>query len=1218
MKKSLFVLSLFTVLFTSCFIGLGEAVDLNGPSVTIESPRSMETVPASFSVSGTVKDESAISSLTLTCDEKEWKYSDGVWQFKDSGGSWTSWNTVKDALGNVTQGASWTSIGDGAYFWKVTGVTVNSAVTKEFIIKVSSSDEFGNVSADSVKSRAVIYDITPPLTSISSPALIYNSQAEISAGLNLVGKTHHDLAKLSQFVNQGFTLSGVTTEESTVDYVKVAIRKSDGTVVYGPKKIQTTAPQNADEVQFANIRSWSLPVEDISAVLGNNFTYLEVLTECADAAGNYQNSMPSNSAAQDGAAGVQYYKSQGWFCYWPDADKPWTETDVGDDNLTGYPGSKIHGQSFDDDGVTSVEWKIYKGESESGSLVVSQSVAGNNAQFVSWNIELPTEPGKYYITVKTTEKNGKTDDSKKGKIVVKDINSPSIRNVTPLSENTLFGNSSGNFSLSFEALDDNGIDSVKVAYIQKIEMLSTFLNASSTQWNTTSGSGYKVWTVNPSPKMNGAVQETDDSLSISRKVFTGSLDLNLFTDLGIDGTTNKLNNQNFVFLVKDKSSDGSSNCNVGVLHHSVLGDVSAPSISITNITRSSALSKPILHDNTDALAPFTAGETLTIEGTWSEDSADAWKSTEKLFKNWTFNGVNQTSGDIILNRSDKTWKIENVDTSSITSGLTVKVTLTDYAGNSSTDSVSYVVELDSPELVTITSDLSDGTYTKDQKIPVTLKFNKPVKVVKTSEGNSITLTMNNGQTAEFKGTYNTFSQNLDFEFTTSNGKDTAALDVTSINLSNVTITDGTTEAVVTIPAGQNLVNNRTIKISTAAPKVTDVSVAGSSLTITFDKEIADLNPNAIVEIVQNTSGLKLPAFFTNEEFNKLKVDWPAIEANYKAGTMGDDVSTRYYILSYEKETNDSTLTASYIASKCHVRSFEGNSSSVSYAGNKVTINLSDNPLPCLGAEYTVKVPAALVYDGAQNYNDPDSARTITLDGTEKPVIRVERKKYKSFTYSGENAGAVQPTQASYKIDCETPGKKIMYKVDSGTGAEYNTSDSHILGADDYTAGSYVISAWIDGNKAATTVTETAYKTVVCLTGTPSVDGNNNSASDVLKTAQVWIRGSDVMSGVSLTPGFPLSWNDLELDKVHLMTKADGKWYYVTWEVKTKLYSGFMLGELDSSSETKGPSQYTHMEGTSETHTSNKNMTKVDAGGSIDLAPYTCRAHNAGKLISRPE
>lgn len=43
----------------------------------------------------------------------------------------------------------------------------------------------------------------------------------------------------------------------------------------------------------------------------------------------------------------------------------------------------------------------------------------------------------------------------------------------------------------------------------------------------------------------------------------------------------------------------------------------------------------------------------------------------------------------------------------------------------------------------------------------------------------------------------------------------------------------------------------------------------------------------------------------------------------------------------------------------------------------------------------------------------------------------------------------------------------------------------------------------------------------------------------------WIRGGDAIGGGATTPGFPLSWNNTELDKIQAMTKKDGTYVWIS-------------------------------------------------------------------------
>lgn len=85
-----------------------------------------------------------------------------------------------------------------------------------------------------------------------------------------------------------------------------------------------------------------------------------------------------------------------------------------------------------------------------------------------------------------------------------------------------------------------------------------------------------------------------------------------------------------------------------------------------------------------------------------------------------------------------------------------------------------------------------------------------------------------------------------------------------------------------------------------------------------------------------------------------------------------------------------------------------------------------------------------------------------------------------------------------------------------------------------------------------------------------------------------------MGGVS-TPGFPLSWDKSETSKIHAMTpignatevikvvNENGRennvqfyirtFYWVSWEINTTAYVGFLVGDMPSDASTNGPKNW---------------------------------------------
>ncbi len=64
--KTIFISLASLLFFSACEIGLGEALDMEGPSVTLNAPNATAIVQKEFVVSGSVSDNEGVVELTVS------------------------------------------------------------------------------------------------------------------------------------------------------------------------------------------------------------------------------------------------------------------------------------------------------------------------------------------------------------------------------------------------------------------------------------------------------------------------------------------------------------------------------------------------------------------------------------------------------------------------------------------------------------------------------------------------------------------------------------------------------------------------------------------------------------------------------------------------------------------------------------------------------------------------------------------------------------------------------------------------------------------------------------------------------------------------------------------------------------------------------------------------------------------------------------------------
>jgi hypothetical protein len=232
------------------------------------------------------------------------------------------------------------------------------------------------------------------------------------------------------------------------------------------------------------------------------------------------------------------------------------------------------------------------------------------------------------------------------------------------------------------------------------------------------------------------------------------------------------------------------------------------------------------------------------------------------------------------------------------------------------------------------------------------------------------------------------------------------------------------------------------------------------------------------------------------------------------------------------------------------------------------------------------------------------------------------------------AAAEQPFTANVRIDTQTPGANInaayntretlpqqggaggmpfngndhpaipsVFPLDAATATLRNGTDStvefelgdDVLGTDGYPGYLYGIRAEATKSIIITEITDVtntsptsaaAYdkvaRSVIMFyniqqaanwgAATPATTSLKYYASQKGRRLHLWIRGGDVLSGNSLTPGFPLKWGDTAKGGAGLFTGPDdGLKYWISWGVNATAYYHFVAGTTkDKADAADGP------------------------------------------------
>lgn len=535
----------------------------------------------------------------------------------------------------------------------------------------------------------------------------------------------------------------------------------------------------------------------------------------------------------------------------------------------------------------------------------------------------------------------------------------------------------------------------------------------------------------------------------------------------------------------------------------------------------------------------------------------------------------------------------------------------DKAGNKSDQASTITIFIDRGKVLSsITTSLPDGTYSVDKVLPFRLNFRKNVRVtedskiqinIKNSQGQNCYATLQSGQS--------TYANTIIYEYTVRDGdyvENDQKVEVLAFHGNVFDERDNDVSDFCDIPETNNgaLSDTCNMFINTINPYVESITFNGTdSLEIEFSNYIFKGNGN--IELIQRE--YKAPVILSELQYAKYE---SIISDYYEEATNGADENyesyvDKKYVMKFGYDGNTTEVKDKLIEAGANKVVISVNSNKVRVDDKKLIVSLDDAyAIPVKGAYYDIEIPQGIVRD---ELNHNSVAKTlnegIIVKAVEVPVIRINKKKE-----SLQNGNVVQPYNVNVKIDCQTPGAQIYYsKVTNEIATHVWTKDN--LGK--YTGSNVVL------NKPGTPATNytgefpildsqnrgSGYKVYMNALGRKTIDGSvyNSELSYAAANRTVivfectedfdnnyenrqiynhrWIRGGNSMAegGAITIPDFPISWNkeDNRYSKVRAMTKENGRWYWVTWNIDTIAYILFMAGDLPTTEEEfeKGPTKW---------------------------------------------
>lgn len=883
MKKQNKVFKLFSALvatfliFSSCQIGLGPAIDLEAPVVELTSHKDSDYVGQSFRLAGTVYDNEKVKSVTIDFEEADIHYrlENGVWKKKTS---YVDWVVLSDEYSSYL-------LNDKTVYWSVWVSTSDSKVGmgSTYNFTIIAEDEIGNSGKTSKLEGSLVVDENIPEVSINSPELfatyaklesdyaklVLNDGNVISQLLNgtIVLDGRQDSAasfkefriefdngitdsKVVDSSNYDIPISTITTEEISNAY------PFERSAVYYSKTLKT------GQDNISDLRTWNIQIKP------EDWISSQINPELAK--GKHKIRVVATSISN---SDTWQRKILGFFTWYPEADIPWITLYSGTESLEAvttdqtYPSTKIFGLVQDDDGIKSLTYSLAKQNADKSFTNIKTNetlaLAEENTKNSQWYIESPAESAVYKLSVTVTDMYDNTASLERYFNVL-DVQPPKISLVTPAEGSNVFSYAGTSIPLSGTVSDDGKIKSLKVAYLypeKSLENKIKFINHAEPDWNKSSDSeGNLIFDISlPEPSFNN---ET--------KIFTYnfSKNLDLFDDLKIS-PEKPLKTQDFVLLAVDDAGGAT------VYPFAISGDSESPTISFTKFERynvNNELSSTYELPSGDlTLGVIKSGDYAKIYGKWNDNSTSHWNIFDKINDISFAWGENSKFSDFTMN-SNGTWSVKVQNMPSVSTTLVAK--LKDYAGNETSTEQSITVDKAEIGIERIGAETEDGSYKAGSIIKFTLEFTKAAIF----EGNGKPyLTLKNGKSAECKDTFETGADGkkvgktkLTFEYTIKAGDPNGIMDedfITGINSNGCVWKDANTDAeflngseasiLKTLKDKGKVLANRNIFIDTQSPKIKDITCLSKEGFYNADKELTfKIEFDEPVNIT-NENGIKL-------------------------------------------------------------------------------------------------------------------------------------------------------------------------------------------------------------------------------------------------------------------------------------------------------------------------------------------------------------------------
>jgi len=820
---TIFVLALFSC---ESHVGLGTLLDLNGPDVNFTSPVPRKAVTANFILEGTAEDYSGVKMLLIKVEKdriplpRQWRYSNGGWEISDDSG--TNWKPLTGGVWKGDKSVVWgipvnmvingIQPDDGEYMfsaqaWDNGGVTDDKSF-KTLVLIIDKNPPKVTVFNPLLYSKYLNYN---PTTDVFDDAELQELRTRGDwRDPELIGKFQTSSFTMQWSIEDNFNIWSFDLRfyEMSVPVDNIAQTPLPDNYIYRFHQNVPPAPDapSAEEYLKPNglviVPALDGEVKDY----GENGELKKSITD--------KTTIRVVGVCYDAANNVTEERTLGYLIYWRQADIPWI-TYTGDlqtpeyyddipsfsENVENaflvYPGRKIKAIAFHTMGVKEVTFSLFKIDEPKFSLEESEVFLlqdyenikrenpsrGNNnySTSFSWEFEPPPRSAFYIVEAKVLSVSGKESEVTKALFKVQDITFPDFPDpIQPPALEPFYKFIETDEDTDVDYLEIHGIvsdateiDSLCLVWInpQSKEFaaqrqLEYFRDAQYVGWllalDQIPGGTYaeeyeydasnpnKVWRLKPtlSTKYINSINPDSQRIEYDFSIKVPIEDLNI----GIG----KQHLKSQVFLLRASNPSPKTT----VITYTPQGDESRPDINITKVEISNG--EELKPGKFGEIPKFKNGDTITIMGTWKEDSVK-YLDFDKYLKDTFIITINQTvipnltfTGNV-SNSDNGTWKAvatvkdsgpftaNDVPLANLKDTMVVSATVTDIGGNVSDDGASWLIKSDMLRLVRISSELADQTYNAGKAIDIFIEFNKPVRL-KNGGNPSITLNVTGGGT----------------------------------------------------------------------------------------------------------------------------------------------------------------------------------------------------------------------------------------------------------------------------------------------------------------------------------------------------------------------------------------------------------------------------------------------------------------------------------------